>query len=113
MIYEWLMPILHLDARADLVQCIKLCEARCRAFLALPFARLDPAALKHEVPPICFSAIHNFIHLIKKATTSSSLQTHGTIKRTSLVTLHTTHNRHHGRRRLQLRHSWWAEAERL
>ena len=26
-IYEWLMPILHLDARADLVQCIKLCEA--------------------------------------------------------------------------------------
>ncbi len=25
-IYEWLMPILHLDARADLVQCIKLCE---------------------------------------------------------------------------------------
>ena len=26
-IYQWLMPILHLDARADLVQCIKLCEA--------------------------------------------------------------------------------------
>ncbi len=26
-IYEWLMPILHLDARADLVQCIKLREA--------------------------------------------------------------------------------------
>ncbi|MCJ0657204.1 dihydrodipicolinate synthase family protein, partial [Pseudomonas aeruginosa] len=25
-IYEWLMPILHLDARPDLVQCIKLCE---------------------------------------------------------------------------------------
>ena len=26
-IYEWLMPLLHLDARPDLVQCIKLCEA--------------------------------------------------------------------------------------
>ncbi|MEZ5774497.1 MAG: dihydrodipicolinate synthase family protein [Hyphomicrobiaceae bacterium] len=25
-IYEWFMPLLHLDARADLVQCIKLCE---------------------------------------------------------------------------------------
>ena len=23
---EWFMPLLHLDARADLVQCIKLCE---------------------------------------------------------------------------------------
>jgi 4-hydroxy-tetrahydrodipicolinate synthase len=26
-IYEWFMPLLHLDARPDLVQCIKLCEA--------------------------------------------------------------------------------------
>jgi 4-hydroxy-tetrahydrodipicolinate synthase len=26
-IYRWFMPLLHLDARADLVQCIKLCEA--------------------------------------------------------------------------------------
>jgi 1-pyrroline-4-hydroxy-2-carboxylate deaminase len=25
-IYDWLMPLLHLDARTDLVQCIKLCE---------------------------------------------------------------------------------------
>ena len=25
-LYRWFMPILHLDARADLVQCIKLCE---------------------------------------------------------------------------------------
>ena len=25
-IYRWFMPLLHLDARADLVQCIKLCE---------------------------------------------------------------------------------------
>jgi dihydrodipicolinate synthase/N-acetylneuraminate lyase len=25
-IYRWLMPLLHLDARPDLVQCIKLCE---------------------------------------------------------------------------------------
>ncbi|HVJ51617.1 MAG TPA: dihydrodipicolinate synthase family protein [Aliidongia sp.] len=26
-LYRWIMPLLHLDARADLVQCIKLCEA--------------------------------------------------------------------------------------
>ena len=26
-LYEWFMPLLHLDARPDLVQCIKLCEA--------------------------------------------------------------------------------------
>jgi len=25
-IYDWFMPLLHLDARADLVQCIKQCE---------------------------------------------------------------------------------------
>jgi 1-pyrroline-4-hydroxy-2-carboxylate deaminase len=25
-IYDWFMPLLHLDARTDLVQCIKLCE---------------------------------------------------------------------------------------
>ena len=25
-IYRWFMPLLHLDARSDLVQCIKLCE---------------------------------------------------------------------------------------
>ncbi len=25
-LYSWLMPLLHLDARPDLVQCIKLCE---------------------------------------------------------------------------------------
>jgi 4-hydroxy-tetrahydrodipicolinate synthase len=24
--YDWFMPLLHLDARSDLVQCIKLCE---------------------------------------------------------------------------------------
>lgn len=26
-IYRWFMPLLHLDARPDLVQCIKLCES--------------------------------------------------------------------------------------
>lgn len=26
-LYEWFMPLLHLDARPDLVQCIKLCES--------------------------------------------------------------------------------------
>jgi 1-pyrroline-4-hydroxy-2-carboxylate deaminase len=25
-LYEWFMPLLHLDSRPDLVQCIKLCE---------------------------------------------------------------------------------------
>jgi 1-pyrroline-4-hydroxy-2-carboxylate deaminase len=25
-LYRWFMPLLHLDARSDLVQCIKLCE---------------------------------------------------------------------------------------
>ena len=25
-LYEWFMPLLHLDARPDLLQCIKLCE---------------------------------------------------------------------------------------
>jgi 4-hydroxy-tetrahydrodipicolinate synthase len=25
-LYEWFMPLLHLEARPDLVQCIKLCE---------------------------------------------------------------------------------------
>ena len=25
-VYRWFMPLLHLDARPDLVQCIKLCE---------------------------------------------------------------------------------------
>ena len=25
-LYRWIMPLLHLDARPDLVQCIKLCE---------------------------------------------------------------------------------------
>jgi 4-hydroxy-tetrahydrodipicolinate synthase len=25
-LYSWFMPLLHLDARPDLVQCIKLCE---------------------------------------------------------------------------------------
>ena len=27
-LYRWFMPLLHLDARPDLVQCIKLCEQR-------------------------------------------------------------------------------------
>ena len=51
-IYRWFMPLLHLDARPDLVQCIKLCEAiagRGSALtrpprLALPAA--DQAAIR-------------------------------------------------------------------
>ena len=29
-LYRWFMPLLHLDARPDLVQCIKLCEELLR-----------------------------------------------------------------------------------
>jgi len=29
-LYDWFMPLLHLDARPDLVQCIKLCEYLAR-----------------------------------------------------------------------------------
>jgi len=35
-LYDWFMPLLHLDARADLVQCIKLCE---RSWAAAASAR--------------------------------------------------------------------------
>lgn len=37
-LYAWFMPLLHLDARPDLVQCIKLCEhiAGRGAFLTRP-----------------------------------------------------------------------------
>lgn len=45
-IYRWFMPLLHLDARPDLVQCIKLCEAiagRGSALTRSPRLALPPA----------------------------------------------------------------------
>lgn len=45
-IYRWFMPLLHLDARADLVQCIKYCEhlaGRGSALTRPPRLELDAA----------------------------------------------------------------------
>jgi 4-hydroxy-tetrahydrodipicolinate synthase len=45
-LYEWFMPLLHLDARPDLVQCIKLCEhlmGRGSALTRPPRLPLGPA----------------------------------------------------------------------
>ena len=45
-LYEWFMPLLHLDARPDLVQCIKLCEhimGRGTALTRPPRLALDAA----------------------------------------------------------------------
>ncbi|MEI9986987.1 MAG: dihydrodipicolinate synthase family protein [Aliidongia sp.] len=45
-LYRWIMPLLHLDARADLVQCIKLCEAlsgRGTELTRPPRLALEPA----------------------------------------------------------------------
>src|SRR4029077_19464970 len=44
-LYEWFMPLLHLDARPDLVQCIKLCEeimGRASALTRPPRLALAP-----------------------------------------------------------------------
>jgi 4-hydroxy-tetrahydrodipicolinate synthase len=49
-LYEWFMPLLHLDARPDLVQCIKLCEeiaARGSALTRPPRLPLEGADLAH------------------------------------------------------------------
>jgi dihydrodipicolinate synthase/N-acetylneuraminate lyase len=46
-LYRWIMPLLHLDARPDLVQCIKLCEAlagRGTALTRPPRLPLDAAS---------------------------------------------------------------------
>ena len=39
-LYRWFMPLLHLDARPDLVQCIKLCEELLDAVAPLPVRRV-------------------------------------------------------------------------
>jgi 4-hydroxy-tetrahydrodipicolinate synthase len=49
-LYEWFMPLLHLDARPDLVQCIKWCEHRMGRGSALtrpPRLALQGADLAH------------------------------------------------------------------
>lgn len=64
-IYECLMPILHLDARADLVQCIKLCEAiagRGSALTRPPHLAL-PQADREYVEQIMAKALANRPHL--------------------------------------------------
>ncbi|KJJ96014.1 dihydrodipicolinate synthase [Pseudomonas sp. 21] len=60
-IYEWLMPILHLDARPDLVQCIKLCEeiaGRGTALTRPPRLALQGADRQH-VETIMAKALAN------------------------------------------------------
>ncbi|RDK02043.1 dihydrodipicolinate synthase family protein [Paraburkholderia lacunae] len=49
-LYRWFMPLLHLDARPDLVQCIKLCEElveRGSARTRPPRLALEGDALAH------------------------------------------------------------------
>jgi 4-hydroxy-tetrahydrodipicolinate synthase len=49
-LYRWFMPLLHLDARPDLVQCIKLCEelvGRGSAITRPPRLALEGDALTH------------------------------------------------------------------
>ena len=51
-IYKWFMPLLHLDARPDLVQCIKLCEhlaGRGSALTRPPRLALDGAVYDNVV----------------------------------------------------------------
>jgi 4-hydroxy-tetrahydrodipicolinate synthase len=49
-LYRWFMPLLHLDARPDLVQCIKLCEelvGRGSAITRPPRLALEGQTLAH------------------------------------------------------------------
>jgi len=58
-LYRWFMPLLHLDARPDLVQCIKLCEelvGRGSAVTRPPRLALQGAALA-EVKDIVAKAL--------------------------------------------------------
>jgi 4-hydroxy-tetrahydrodipicolinate synthase len=58
-LYEWFMPLLHLDARPDLVQCIKLCEhimGRGTNLTRPPRLALD-AAERAEVEAIMAAAL--------------------------------------------------------
>ena len=58
-LYEWFMPLLHLDARPDLVQCIKLCEqimGRGSALTRAPRLPL-PDAERSEVEQLMAQAL--------------------------------------------------------
>ncbi|MBR0661787.1 dihydrodipicolinate synthase family protein [Neoroseomonas oryzicola] len=58
-LYDWFMPLLHLDARPDLVQCIKLCEqimGRGSALTRPPRLPL-PDADRREVEALMASAL--------------------------------------------------------
>ena len=58
-LYDWFMPLLHLDARPDLVQCIKLCEAimgRGSALTRPPRLPL-PEAERREVEALMATAL--------------------------------------------------------
>lgn len=60
-LYEWFMPLLHLDARPDLVQCIKLCEhivGRGTALTRPPRLPL-PAKERTEVEALMAKALAN------------------------------------------------------
>jgi 1-pyrroline-4-hydroxy-2-carboxylate deaminase len=64
-LYEWFMPLLHLDARPDLVQCIKLCEAimgRGSALTRPPRLPLEGADKAH-VEAIMTKALANRLSL--------------------------------------------------
>lgn len=60
-LYDWFMPLLHLDARPDLVQCIKLCEhimGRGTSLTRPPRLALSPA--EHaEVEALMTDALAN------------------------------------------------------
>lgn len=60
-LYRWFMPLLHLDARPDLVQCIKLCEelvGRGSAITRPPRLALQGETLE-EVKAIVAKALEN------------------------------------------------------
>ncbi|OMQ22809.1 MULTISPECIES: dihydrodipicolinate synthase family protein [Serratia] len=60
-LYRWFMPLLHLDARPDLVQCIKLCEelaGRGSAVTRPPRLALQGETLR-EVTTIVETALAN------------------------------------------------------
>jgi 4-hydroxy-tetrahydrodipicolinate synthase len=60
-LYRWFMPLLHLDARPDLVQCIKLCEhimGRGTALTRPPRLALLPRE-KAEVEAMMAKALNN------------------------------------------------------
>lgn len=60
-LYQWFMPLLHLDARPDLVQCIKLCEhiAGRGTFLTRPPRLPLTGAEKAEVEALMKAALAN------------------------------------------------------